>query len=249
VVALRRSDLARSFARSLWIQASWSFEGMQSVGFAYALEPVLARLYRGEELRRARERHLEFFNTHPYLAAAVIGCVARLEEVGGPDAEATIRRVKTGLMGPCGAMGDSFCWGSLKPFLVLVCLHAAYRGETWAPWVFVCGYGSIALAGRAYLFREGYRRGLGVVDTMDRLNLLVASRTLKLLCALLLGALLAYVGGAERFGISGGAEVFVWGAGVFAVALALSWGIGRGLNPTWLVYAAAALAAGTLAWT
>ena len=47
---------------------------MQNLGFCYAITPALAALYPDETLRRrALERHLEFFNCHPYLAAAIIG--------------------------------------------------------------------------------------------------------------------------------------------------------------------------------
>ncbi len=57
---------------------------MQSLGFAYAMEPALRRLHgTGEECRRALGRHLEFFNTHPFLAAAVLGAAVRLEAEGG----------------------------------------------------------------------------------------------------------------------------------------------------------------------
>ena len=84
--------LLRVFLRSLFLQASWNPQGMQNLGLAYALYPALEQLYPDPEARRRRcSRHLVFFNTHPYVAAAIVGGVlyheeriARGEEAAGP---------------------------------------------------------------------------------------------------------------------------------------------------------------------
>lgn len=246
---LRRRDLAQAFARSLALQASWSFEGMQSVGFAFSMEPILRRLYDGEALREARARHLEFFNTHPFLAAAVLGCAARLESEGGADAGERVRHVKKALMGPYGAIGDTFCWGALKPVLLVLALHLAVRGSLWAPWVFLALWTGITLSGRVYLFVQGYRRGTGVVAAVEALSLLEASRTMKAVTAILLGALLASVAGAGPVGLTFAAPPVAWTASVGLITFGLIWLIQRGANPVWFAYLAAALAAGVFAWT
>ena len=107
MAALTRRDLCKVFWRSLWLQSSWSFEGMQSLGFAYAVSPALQRIHGKEEgSRLSRVRHLEFFNTHPFLAAAILGCVVRMEELG--EGEETLSHAKTALMGAYGAVGDAF---------------------------------------------------------------------------------------------------------------------------------------------
>ena len=74
--------LLRVFVRSLALQASWSFRGLQSLGFAYAMEPALERIYPAAGDRRlALQRHLGFFNSNPVLAAAILGCAVRMEEL------------------------------------------------------------------------------------------------------------------------------------------------------------------------
>src|SRR5205807_6838860 len=82
------TGLARVFLRSLFLQAAWNPRGMQNVGFADAIGPALAELYPDPaERARATARHLEFFNCHPYLAAAILGGAVRLEErVAGGEA-------------------------------------------------------------------------------------------------------------------------------------------------------------------
>jgi len=43
---LTRGDLHKSFWRYFWsFQISWSYERMQALGFAWAMQPVLRKLY------------------------------------------------------------------------------------------------------------------------------------------------------------------------------------------------------------
>jgi len=53
--------------RQFLLQGCWNYEGMQNVGFAYAILPALREFYsnRPEEGLKAVKRHLEFFNTQP----------------------------------------------------------------------------------------------------------------------------------------------------------------------------------------
>ena len=117
------ADLFGVFARSFLIQASWSFERMQSLGFAYAIEPVLKKLYPDRTEYEARLRlHLDYFNTQPYLASFILGAVVRMEQdrAAGKETGTDVQDLKTSLMAPLGALGDSFFWGSLKPFAVVI---------------------------------------------------------------------------------------------------------------------------------
>src|SRR4051812_10060235 len=73
--------LLRVFFRSLFLQASWNPQGMQNLGLAYAVYPALQALYPdAEQQAGAVRRHLLFFNTHPYVAAAILGGVLYHEE-------------------------------------------------------------------------------------------------------------------------------------------------------------------------
>ena len=105
--------------RQFLLQGCWNYEGMQNVGFAYAILPALRDFYanRPEEALKAVKRHLEFFNTQPAMGALILGASVRLEErvaAGEADPRA-IGTFKVGLMGSLGAIGDSFFWGALRP--------------------------------------------------------------------------------------------------------------------------------------
>ena len=92
---------------------------MQNIGFAYCMMPALKKLYSGDDLKQAAKRHLEFFNTHPYLAASLLGASIRIEEdiAAGTRSPDDVRTFKRVMMGPMAAIGDSFFWASLRPFV------------------------------------------------------------------------------------------------------------------------------------
>src|SRR5262249_36155969 len=105
--------LLRVLWRSLFLQAAWNPHGMQNLGFAFAMEPALGELYPDASARaRAAERHLEFFNCHPYLAAAIVGGAVRLEEevARGAAEPRSVSAFKSALASPFAALGDGFFW-------------------------------------------------------------------------------------------------------------------------------------------
>jgi len=118
------SAISPQARRSIWrrqflIQGCWNYEGMQNVGFAYAILPALREIYFGrpEEALKSVKRHLEFFNTHPVMGAVVLGAGVRLEEraAAGEVDPGGVGAFKLGWMGSLGAIGDAFFWGSLRP--------------------------------------------------------------------------------------------------------------------------------------
>ena len=78
---LTPGDVRGVFLRSNLFQGSWNFERMQALGFCFSMVPVIRRLYpeNNDERKQAIKRHLEFFNTHPYVAAPVLGVTMAME--------------------------------------------------------------------------------------------------------------------------------------------------------------------------
>src|SRR5207237_1405628 len=66
-------------------------------------------------------RHLEFFNCHPYLAAAILGGAVRLEErvANGEASPQEVSSFKSALGPPFAALGDGFFWLALRPVAAL----------------------------------------------------------------------------------------------------------------------------------
>ena len=103
-IQLSKSDRQKVWWRSQFLQGSWNYERMQNLGWAYSLIPAIKKLYtKKEDQAAALERHLEFFNTHPYVAAPIMGVTLALEEERANGVEiddAAIQGVKIGMMGP-----------------------------------------------------------------------------------------------------------------------------------------------------
>ena len=76
---LSKSDRQKVWWRSTFLQGSWNYERMQNLGWAYSLIPAIKKLYtKKEDQAAALERHMEFFNTHPYVAAPILGVTLAL---------------------------------------------------------------------------------------------------------------------------------------------------------------------------
>ena len=120
VKKLTASDIRGVFMRSNLFQGSWNFERMQALGFCFCMVPAIRRLYpeNNDDRKAAIKRHLEFFNTHPYVAAPVLGVTLAMEEQranGAPIDDAAINGLKVGLMGPLAGVGDPIFWGTVRP--------------------------------------------------------------------------------------------------------------------------------------
>ena len=80
-VQLSKKDRLSVALRSTFLQGSWNYERMQNGGWCFAMIPAIKKLYTTKEDQiAALKRHLEFFNTHPYVASPVIGVTLALEE-------------------------------------------------------------------------------------------------------------------------------------------------------------------------
>jgi PTS system mannose-specific IID component len=188
---LRTVDLLGVFWRSFFIQTSWSYDRMQSLGFAFALLPVLRRLYPDRaEFASRLGAHMEYFNTQPYLASFVLGAVARKEEerAGGSAAEDP-SAVKKDLMAPLGALGDSFFWGGLKPLSAALAVAALLAGARWAPLLFLALYNVVHVGLRAALVFAGYRSGGDAAVLVSRYHLTRLARVFKALSLAVIGCI------------------------------------------------------------
>jgi mannose/fructose/N-acetylgalactosamine-specific phosphotransferase system component IID len=186
-------DLLKVLWRALLIQASWSFERMQSLGFAYALEPVLRKLYPEQAEYESRLRyHMEYFNTQPYLASFILGAVARLEQdrAAGCNTTADIQCIKTTLMAPLGALGDSFFWGGLKPLAAVVATALLFLGAWWAPLLFLIVYNIGHLTLRTAVLFWGYASRGDAMELMNRFRFTKIAKLFKVMSLAVIGGII-----------------------------------------------------------
>ena len=194
--SLPASILWRVFLRSFLLQASWNPQGMQNLGLAYALYPALTHLYPDRERQVAAvRRHLVFFNTHPYVAAAILGGVLFHEQRIARNEESPERVVafKAALMGPLAALGDGFFWLSLKPALGALCAALVPVFHAWAAVLFLVLYNVVHLTLRARFFWIGLNLGDRLVEAVAKTDLPRRGARLRALGAASAGALAAWL--------------------------------------------------------
>lgn len=235
---MKKRDLAEVFLRSLSIQSSWSFKGMQNVGFAYSLIPLVRSGGDGKWISRMLLRYLRPFSSHPYLTGAIIASVARLEEEageGGGSPEAPRR--KEALMAPYAAVGDPFFWGGLRPFSSAAAVLLALEGLIIAPLLLLLTYNLIHIWIRLKGFIEGYRDRKGGLGFLGRIALPYKTKGLKWSAAVFL-ALLGAVWVDSSFPLADLSWCLALG-GTLALVLTCSWLMKRGVPSIALLYGAA----------
>lgn len=214
---------------------------MQGLGFAFAAAPLAGEKTGAEdtEAQALLERHLRRFNTHPYMAAPVIGSVARLEVEGRPSAAAEL---KNALMGPYAALGDTFFWGALKPFSAVVALCLAILGYLLAPVVFLLIYNPVPFRVRIRGFLEGWRHGENGIGFIRRLDLPEQARRLRWGSAVALAGLAVLAPSAGPLPVPLEPGLLTQAAGLFVV-LASYAAVKKGLSALATLYGAVALCA------
>lgn len=170
-LTLSKADRQKVWWRSQFLQGSWNYERMQNLGWAYALIPAIKKLYtKKEDQAAALERHLEFFNTHPYVAAPIIGVTLALEEEKANGTEiddAAIQGVKIGMMGPLAGIGDPVFWFTVRPILGALGASLATSGNLVGPLLFFFGWNIIRMAFLWYTQEFGYKAGSEITKDMS----------------------------------------------------------------------------------
>ena len=168
---LSKSDRKKVWWRSQFLQGSWNYERMQNLGWAYSLIPAIKKLYTTKEDQAAAlERHLEFFNTHPYVAAPIMGVTLALEEERANGVEiddAAIQGVKIGMMGPLAGIGDPVFWFTVRPILGALGASLAASGNLVGPLLFFFGWNAIRMAFLWYTQEFGYKAGSEITKDMS----------------------------------------------------------------------------------
>lgn len=192
-IELTKKDRISVWWRSQFLQGSWNYERMQNGGWAYALIPAIKKLYKTKEDRSAAlKRHLEFFNTHPYVASPVIGVTLALEEDranGLPIDDVTIQGVKVGMMGPLAGVGDPVFWFTVRPILGALAGSLAMSGNIMGPIIFFFAWNIIRMAFTWYTQEFGYRTGARITDDVSGNLLQDITKGASILGMFILGSL------------------------------------------------------------
>ena len=193
---LDNRDLMRMYWRSTFLLGSFNFERMQAMGFCYTLMPAIRKVYRGDKAAEAAalKRHLEFYNTQPWVSSVVFGVTAAMEEQkakGEEISEETITSVKVGLMGPLAGVGDPIFWGTARPVLAALGASLALNGSIVGPLLFFIGINVLRVLTRWYGLKFGYERGTEMVTEVGGGQLKKITQMAAIMGLFVMGALVS----------------------------------------------------------
>ncbi len=174
---LTKKDLFKVFLRSMTLEASFTYERFQGIGYAYSMIPVLKKLYpEKERMAPALKRHLEFFNTTPHVVTTVMGISATMEEeyATNPDGfePSSISAIKVGLMGPLAGIGDSIFWGTIRVIAAGIGCQLGLQGSPLAPVAFLVAFNVPHLLVRYFGLMKSYEFGKRFINKISESNLI-----------------------------------------------------------------------------
>lgn len=170
-ITLSKKDRMSVAWRHQFLQGSWNYERMQNGGWCYSIIPAIKKLYTNKDDQiAALKRHLEFYNTHPYVSAPVMGVVLALEEekANGADIDdQAIQGVKVGMMGPLAGVGDPVFWYTVRPILGALGASLAMSGSIAGPLIFFFAWNIIRMAFIWYTQEFGYQVGTAITKDLS----------------------------------------------------------------------------------
>lgn len=170
-IKLSKHDRFSVCWRHQFLQGSWNYERMQNGGWCYSIIPAIKKLYTNKEDQiAALKRHLEFYNTHPYVSAPVMGVTLALEEEranGAAIDDQAIQGVKVGMMGPLAGVGDPVFWFTARPIIGALGASLAMSGSIVGPLLFFIVWNVMRFAFLWYTQEFGYRVGTQITNDLS----------------------------------------------------------------------------------
>lgn len=165
---LSKQALKKTFWRSLPLQGAFNYERQQAIGWVYGLVPALKEIYKDDEegLKEALSRHTSFYNTSPQTTTFIQGVVLALEEekAHNPEIEGeAIVAVRTALIGPLAAIGDSLFFGTFRTIGLGIGIALALDGNYLGPVLFWLIHNIPHYLLRYYGLKWGYEQGMNMV--------------------------------------------------------------------------------------
>ncbi|MGL4389132.1 MAG: PTS system mannose/fructose/sorbose family transporter subunit IID [Brevinema sp.] len=187
---ITKKELNNMAFRSMFLQASFNYERMQACGWAFSILPGLTKIFKDnkKDLQDALKRHMEFFNTHPFVVTSIMGLVLALEEKK-EDPE-VVRGLKIAMMGPLGGIGDAIFWFTLIPITASLGAGLALNGNILGPILFIILFNLVHLPLRFFLIHYFYSFGLKAFNTLKTITVHV-QKAASIVGVTVVGALIA----------------------------------------------------------
>lgn len=174
-------------------QLGWNYEKMMNISYARAAYPALRKLYgdHPDELKEMFQMEMNFFNTSPHLAMLIMGLDLSIQNDVGIKSKETVAALKTSLMGPFAAIGDSLMGAVVPTILGSLAAYMGLKGNPTGVIIWLLST-FVVLAIRYLELPFAFKMGKALVTSMSGLlqNLTSAA---TLLGVLVIGGLIPTV--------------------------------------------------------
>ena len=178
---LTKKDIRSANLRWIFTSAlSWNYETMMAPGYVGSQMPILRKLYgdKPEDMKKMMRVQSEYFNTSPHMGSIIQGVDIALEEKEGIKSVDGVRGIKTGLMGPFAAVGDTLLGTVQSTIFGAIASYMALKGNPFGAILWMVALGVLYIW--AYTWMPfAYKQGVNLVTSMSsKLNALTDSATL-----------------------------------------------------------------------
>lgn len=170
---LTNKDLTQIYGRYIHLNGMNDYPGQMHAGFTYSIIPALKKIYADNKEKRidAYQRHMnEYFNVTPYLCGLPLGVVLAMEEQNAADDDfdtSTITGIKTALMGPLSAIGDTLFHATLRVIATAVVISMASAGNILGPILFLLIFNIPQFICRWWSLKSGYSMGTKLLEQAE----------------------------------------------------------------------------------
>ena len=194
---ITKKDLKKVFFRYLALNAMNDYPGQMHSGYTFSLIPALKKIYRNPKDRiSAMKRHMEYFNVTPPLGGFPLGISIAMEEEKSNNPnfdDSSINAVKTALMGPLSAIGDTMFPATLRILATSLVIDMASKGNVFAPVLFLLIYNIPNFLVRYYSLIYGYNLGTDFLLKSEKSGMMEkASYACSVVGLMAIGAMIVY---------------------------------------------------------
>lgn len=175
---LTKKDINKIFVRYIALNCMNDYPGQMHSGFTFSILPALKKIYgnNSDKLNEAVLRHHnEYFNITPSIAGFPLGITLAMEEENAKTDNfdvSTISAMKTALMGPLSAIGDTIFPATLRIIATAMVTEMASQGSILAPIIFLLVYNIPNFLARYYSLKFGYTLGSDFIIQSEKSNVM-----------------------------------------------------------------------------
>jgi len=169
---ITKKDMRQIYWRSFTLLGSFNFETMEGLGFLYAIQPTLRKIYADDEdgYKAACHRHMAAFNMTVAPSPLVMGITLAMEQMAKENENfdvTSINAVKVSLMGPLSGIGDTFFWGIFRVIACALGVSFASYGNPLGPFVLLLAFNIPNFLTRYYGLKVGYSNGTTLLTSLQ----------------------------------------------------------------------------------